>query len=148
VPLCVGRSSAVLLIDYAAGPAGGSADRCPILPGNARRPEALQEQFGKSVHRHRWMIRKRQVTHSAQEDSLPGVEVCLPHLGKLRLPGGMSPLSTLATLNGHDIGPYVRRTPRPSALRPNGSSNPKTSGMEQVSPRSRRVTRMVRMNVR
>lgn len=51
------------------------------------------------------MIRERQIAHSAQEDSLPGVEVCLPHLGKLGLPGSMSPLSALTTLNGHDIGP-------------------------------------------
>jgi hypothetical protein len=138
----------VLLIDCAAGPAGGTADTCPILPGNARRPEALHEQFGKSVHRHGWMIRKRQIAHSAQEDSPPGVEVCLSHLGKLRLPGSMSLLSTLTTLNGHDIGPYLRRTPRRSAIRPNGSSHPRTSGVVQVSPRSRRVPRMVHMPVR
>jgi hypothetical protein len=95
----------VLLIHDAAGLACGAADRHPILPGNPRRPEALYEQFGKFVHGHRWMIRKWQIAHGAQENPPAGIKVCLSYLRKLRLPDGMSPLTTLTTLDGHDRWP-------------------------------------------
>jgi hypothetical protein len=132
-----------LLIDRVAG----ADDRCPILPGNARRSEALHEQFGESMHRHRWMICKRQIAHCAQESPPTGIKVCLSHLGKLGLPDGMSPLSTLTTLDSHNRWPLLLLNTWPDCIRPNRSSNPMTSCVDQVSPRSRRDSRRVPISV-
>ena len=53
------RGCRQLFVDNVTRPASGTADRSPVLPGNTRRPESLDEQFRKFMHRHRRVIPQR-----------------------------------------------------------------------------------------